>query len=204
MAIHPPQSSVPTSELFPEGFLALRTGLFEHLQAGRMTAAMFPIYVVLLHQANWQTGVWNGNAHRIYHALGGTQDLSSIRKNLAKLCRQLYVKSFHFQGNRGNYYVLINRYKPSFGELKGKVLNAEKSTSWKRPVYEYESEEEVSVLSQGSDEDVRRMSKGSQRPPYQDVQDFENMQEGEEVATSPTSDEDPSDRTLNFCKPERA
>lgn len=139
---------------------------------------MFSVYFVLLLQCDWGTGIWNGNAHRIHYALGGSMSLSDIRKNLAKLCRQLYVKSLHYQGRKGNYYVLINRYIPTVGEHEGKVLNATASTSWENPVYEDRSED----ASEGaSDERVKTlvtsMSSGSDSRPYQDVQDVQDFQE---------------------------
>jgi hypothetical protein len=176
-----PARKPSSSTLFPEGFIAIRRGLADHLISGKMSAYMFSVYFVLLLQCDWSTGIWNGNAHRIYYALGGSMSLSEIRKNLAKLCRQLYVKSLHYQGRKGNYYVLINRYIPTVGEHEGKALNAIDSTSWKNPIYEVRSDD---ASEDASDSRVKtlvtRVSAGSETRPYQDIQDVQDFQDSQD------------------------
>ncbi|HKV81004.1 MAG TPA: hypothetical protein VJP02_22840 [Candidatus Sulfotelmatobacter sp.] len=162
---------------YRDGFVAVSRNIVDDLQSGKMTAQMFPVYFTVLQQANWSTGVWNGNAHRIYHALCGTYDLSDIKKQMAKLRRAGVLKSFHKQGRKGNYNVLIHGFSVTVGELRGRVLNALASTSWQHPVYESGTDMEQIGNCEAPDSLLTRSSSGTESRPYQEVQDSQDSKD---------------------------
>jgi hypothetical protein len=63
-------------------------------------------------------------------------NLRDIQRAIQRLAKIGFIRAFQLRGQRGNYRVLINKYEPEFGALRGKRLNAVASTSWQAPVYE--------------------------------------------------------------------
>jgi hypothetical protein len=119
-----------------KGFIKIRRGLEEHLIAGSLSLFDVGVFLVILLQANFETGIWRGSAARLRAAAPRGATLRDVQRSLERLRKIGFIKVFHVRGQRGNYSCLINRYQPEFGALRGKRLNADASTSWKSPVYE--------------------------------------------------------------------
>jgi len=119
-----------------EHFIRLRVGLLEHFEDGRVTPTMANCFTVVLGQADYATGFWKGSAAKIFAAWGGQLSLRTIQDALSALYGGGYLKSFHKHGQRGNYYVAINKYLVKMGSHKGYVLNASATTAPENPVYE--------------------------------------------------------------------
>ena len=82
-------SPAPDIQLYPDGFIAIKSGLFDHMEKGRMSASMLPVYCVLLKQCNWSTGIWNGNPPHLSRPWRN-DGLSEIRKQLETLLFNLH------------------------------------------------------------------------------------------------------------------
>ena len=174
-------NTTPETNLFSEGFLALRAGIFDHLNQSLFTPNEWMTYTVLLRQCDWRYGRWNGNAHRIRAAVGNVMTIRQIRQAMSRLVVKGYTRGFHKKGAKGNYFVLIHKYRVCVGELKGKVLNAIKSDSYIHPVYEDGCEREVIDTLHGSDLEVTLKCDGSQVVLYQDIQDVQASKNARKV-----------------------
>lgn len=92
-------------------FLLVRRGLFEHVKRGWMDEQMYLAFQIVLDQADWDTGVWDGSSRRLREAVPAWS-LSTCKRVLDRLCAGLYVHAEHnAQGVRGNYSVLVNKYE---------------------------------------------------------------------------------------------
>jgi hypothetical protein len=129
------------------GFIKIRRGLEEHLVSGQLGFFEVGVYLTILLQANYETGVWVGSAPR--------------------LCRIGFLKVMHVRGKKGNFPALINRYEPQFGALRGMRLNAEASTSWQQPVYESCAE---GALTPRSERAEAVAEDGTEPAPYPEVE----------------------------------
>lgn len=118
------------------GFVKIRAGLEDHLLAGRIGAFEVGVYLILHLQADFRTGIWTGSAPRIMGTAPRGASLRDIQRALKRLERIGFIRRFHRNGKRGNYRVLLHKYEPQFGALRGMRLNAEKSESWEAPIYE--------------------------------------------------------------------
>jgi hypothetical protein len=116
-------------------FVALRVGLFDHVEDGRMTPPMLSVFLVILRQADYETGMWRGCAKRLYQALGEQIELRVIKHALRRLFKDGYLKSFRKPGSRKNYLVAINKYAIRFGKWNGYRLNAAATHDPNAPVY---------------------------------------------------------------------
>jgi hypothetical protein len=134
------------------GFIKIRRGLLEHIADGRMSHQDAGIFLQLLLQVDYETGVWTGSAHRLTPTDLDRNSLQRVQRSLKRLATDEYLKVFRHDRGRGNYKVLINRYEPLFGESIGKRLNATLSTDWRAPVYE--GEWDVSRTRVGGESDV--------------------------------------------------
>ena len=119
-----------------KGFVQIRRGIEEHLLAGRLGLFEFGVYLIIHFQVDFETGVWTGSAPRILAAAPRSTSLRDVQRALARLEQLGFIRTFHQQGQRGNYRVLINKYEPQTGALKGQRLNAQGSLTWRSPVYE--------------------------------------------------------------------
>jgi hypothetical protein len=122
------------------GFAKIRAGLEEHLIAGHIGFFEAGIYTTIHLQANFRTGLWFGSAPRLLATAGRGASLRSVQHALERLIEIQFLRSFHIHGTRGNYPVLIHKYEPSCGALKGMRLNAIASDNWRRPIYEHVAE----------------------------------------------------------------
>jgi hypothetical protein len=191
-----PASNPPAAtSFFPDGFVGIRSGLFDRLSEGDMTSSMLGVYLILLKQADWKTGVWWGTAYDIKKALGNNEKLSLIRKSIRNLCNKRYVRSMYRQGERGAYPMLLHKYRPSVGDMKGKVLNAWASKSWKELHFDSECVANQCRTSAEPVPDVSRTS--AERVPniYLDVLDSQDLPDVQDVSKKsnhpPTAEEYP-------------
>lgn len=119
-----------------ENYVPIRPGILEHLLRGDISACEFGIYAIIHLQADFKTGIWRGSAARIANAAPRGTDLRRVQRALERLVDLGLLKPFRTPGRRGNYPVLINKYTVRSGALKGKRLNAERSSDWRKPIYE--------------------------------------------------------------------
>jgi len=130
-----------------EHFIRLRVGLLEHYEDGRMTPTMMNVHVIVLGQADYETGFWKGSAAKIFSAWGGQLSLRTIQRALEALYGGGYLKSFHKPGQRHNYPVAINKYLIKTGKHKGYWLNASATTVPQNAVYELAGDENTGDTS---------------------------------------------------------
>lgn len=103
---------------------------------GRLSAFDAGVYLIIHLQSDFRTGVWTGSAARLMGTAPRGTSLRDMQRALNRLAQIGFIRPLHRHGVRGNYRVLIHKYEPQFGALKGKRLNATKSESWQHPVYE--------------------------------------------------------------------
>lgn len=89
---------------------------------------------ILSHLANAGTGILWTNAAQLALRLNKTRKL--MQHFLCRLERKGYIKKFSKARSRERYPILIDKYRCTVMPQKGMVLNAEKSTDWRNPVYE--------------------------------------------------------------------
>jgi hypothetical protein len=114
-----------------------------------MSLCEFGIYAVIHIQADYRTGIWSGSAPRILATAPRGASLRQIQRALERFEELGYLKSFRVQGARGNTPYLIDKFTVRSGALKGQRLNAAKSESWQRPVYELVAEDDAVHVAQG-------------------------------------------------------
>ena len=125
------------------GFVKIRTGIEEHLVRGRLGFFELGVYTTLHLQADYRTGIWIGSAPRLLATAPRGTDLRAVQRAIQRLVDVEFIRTFHIPGARGNYHCLIHKYEPVFGALKGTRLNALRSISWQRPVYEPVAEDDA-------------------------------------------------------------
>jgi hypothetical protein len=124
------------------GFVQIRRGILEHLQEGRLTVRDYACYSVIILLADKATGLWWGCAQALAAQFGaGDISVHAARRSLHNLEETGYLKRFRTQGQRGNSPILVNKYPISFGELKGRFVNAERTVDYRRIVTELASED---------------------------------------------------------------
>jgi hypothetical protein len=119
-----------------KGFIQIRRGLEEHLVSGQIGVAEAGVYLVMHLQANFKTGIWVGSAPRLLATAPRGENLRDMQRAIERLAEIGFIRVFHEHGRRGNYHVLIHKYEPQCGALKGRRLNAAASSSWQQPTYE--------------------------------------------------------------------
>jgi hypothetical protein len=144
------------------GFVAIRRGIEEHLLSGNLGFFEMGVYLVIHLQASFRTGVWTGSAPRLAATAPRGANVRDVQRALQRLEEIGFIRSFHQQGARGNYRVLIDKYEPTTGALKGKRLNAAKSGTWQRPHYEPRA---VTASVNGGEDEA---DTGSEAAPYQE------------------------------------
>lgn len=116
------------------GYVAIRRGLLEHLESGRMSATDLGFHETLTLRADPGTGIIWTNAARLAMQMNCSR--TTVQKHLCRLERGGYIKRFPRQRSRLPYPILVNRYHCTLSPQRGLELNAEKTTDWKFPVYE--------------------------------------------------------------------
>ena len=90
----------------------------------------------MLLQVDFRTGFWTGSAPRLAATAPRGSSLRDIQRAMQRIEEIGFTRTFHQQGQRGNYRVLIHKYEPQSGALRGMRLNAVASKHWKQPVYD--------------------------------------------------------------------
>ena len=118
------------------GRFAVMRDLQDHLIAGRVSALDVGIYTIIHWQADFKSGVWWGSAPKVHATAPRGLSLRDVQRSIQTLTDVGFLKPFHKHGQRGNYPVLLNKYEPLSGALKGFRLNAASSDDWKQPKYD--------------------------------------------------------------------
>jgi hypothetical protein len=87
-------------------------------------------------QVDFETGIWIGSAPRLLATAPRGAKLRDVQRALQRLKKIGFIRTFNEHGKRGNHRVLVHKYEPQFGALRGQRLNVVASTSWQAPVYE--------------------------------------------------------------------
>jgi hypothetical protein len=128
-----------------EGFFKLRRGIEEHLFNGSLSFHDLGVYVTILLQANYYTGQWWGSTPRLTATAPRSANARAVQRSIERLQKLGFLKVFRkSHGTRGNYGVLINKFEPTIGALKGKWLNAALSGTYEKPAYGACAEESLS------------------------------------------------------------
>lgn len=134
------------------GFAKIRAGLEDHLIAGCIGFFEAGVYTTIHLQADFKSGLWIGSAPRLLATAGRGASLRAVQHALERLAEIQFLRAFHIPGTRGNYPVLIHKYEPSFGALKGMRLNAVASEDWRHPVYEPVAEGDTERVTEADTE----------------------------------------------------
>jgi hypothetical protein len=119
------------------GFVKLSRSLLDRLEMGELGWLSLAVLYVITLQANYLTGVWVGSSVKLAASVPkDCPDQRTLNRALQLLEKNRFIKRFITPGKRGNYPVLVNHYLIADGALKGKELNADKSTDWREPIYE--------------------------------------------------------------------
>ena len=124
------------------GFYRRRRGVLEHLQSGRITLFDAAVHDFLCLNAQSQVGngsaippgVWTGSATKIYLLTGRNESQRIIRRSLEKLARIGWIKTWHEQGRKGDYPILISRLVVRDASGNDFIVNSEETTDWRHPV----------------------------------------------------------------------
>jgi hypothetical protein len=138
----------------PGWYAILRSGILEHLLAGKLGYPEVGVYATIHLQADFSTGVWVGSAPRLFAAAPRGTSLRQIQRWMRTLVEIGFLRPFHEQGSRGNYPVLIDKYDVKVGALRGMRLNAWKSEFWKKPFYEPCADDDAEGVAEGAPSSV--------------------------------------------------
>jgi hypothetical protein len=124
---------------------AVMRDLHDHLRKGKLGPFELGVYQIIHWQADFKTGVWWGSAPAIHCVAPYGCSLRDVQRAIEKLTRIGFLVPFHKRGKRGNFPVLIHKYEPLSGALRGRRLNALKSADWRTPLYESCAETDTDV-----------------------------------------------------------
>lgn len=143
---------IPKSNGNAEGFIKIRRGLLKHLELGRLTAHDLGLYLAILLQANYRTGLWVGSAAKLFAIFPKENTLRRTQRSLERIEQIGFIKRFRVPGRKHNYPVLINKFECTKGVLTGYRLNAEVSTDYRHPVYDHVTE--LTLSCHGADAEL--------------------------------------------------
>lgn len=150
-----------------EGFAQIRNGLKEHIEAGKLCPTDLGVYTFLHLYCDYATGIYTGTALGIAYRFGDATQKNLIQHSLNRLRKSRFINYRIGNGKRGGYAILIDKYEPTFGALRGRRLNAWKYEDKVQPAYgplrgqsDGQSDSGVTVESQSSDSGV------TVEPPY--------------------------------------
>src|SRR5579885_3495750 len=136
------------------GFVKIRRGILDHLLSGIISIFEFGIYVILHLQADFRTGVVKTSAPRLRAAAPRGAKMRDIQRALQRLSHIGFIRIFRISGKRGNYHVLIHKFECTDAALRGKRLNAFKSSSWEELVFEACTDDGTDGADDGTDADT--------------------------------------------------
>jgi hypothetical protein len=128
-------------EMLISPHIRIREGLWEHIEMGRMTPHDMAVYLTLQRHAKWGTGVCFTNAAAIAYNWGcGELKVSTVQKCMRRMREEGFINYPEGGLGRGRPFpVLIDKYQPQVGILTGWQLNAQVTTDFNDPVYDYVS-----------------------------------------------------------------
>ena len=160
-------------------FIPIFIGLDEHLRLGKMSLADLGVYLLLHRWCEWRWGIYYGCAATIASLMGGRAEKAEVQRSLQSLRRFEFINYRLGTGLRGSYNILIHKYLPRVGELRGYRLNAFALHSLEQPVYERSNGEgTVDGLSLDGGQTVTRLSSNGERTedePLQEEQEFKSI-----------------------------
>jgi len=177
-------SSKTQSNEFPP-FTPVLRGLDDHLEAGRFTPTSHSVYVLLLGQCDYETGVYYGGAKSIWGLYGYVGILKPIQDALAHLKKNKFIQYRDGDGKKGNYKITVLNHIVRQGEQKGKRVNTSKTLRLQ--------ESSKGKTNGGRTVDERSANGGrmvdgrctdggrSVDERYQEVQEFKEVQEGKNL-----------------------
>jgi hypothetical protein len=166
-----------------DGFIKIRRGLEEHMLSGSIGFFEAGVYLTILIQADYRTGVWTGSAPRLAATAPRGASLRDVQRALERLAEIAFIKVFHTHGQRGNYRVLIHKYESQSPALMGKRLNAIKSTDWRNPIYEPCA---VPVAETGAEDDADTDAVPvAEAAPYQEEEEEQEREEKKKPKAAP-------------------
>jgi hypothetical protein len=184
-----------------EGFAQIRNGLKEHIEAGKLCPTDLGVYTFLHLYCDYATGIYKGTALGIAFRMGDASFKGTVNKSLARLKKIRFINYREGNGKRGGYRILLDKFEPTFGELRGRRLNAWKSDANGNPIYDAGTVEEQSRNGEGTVEERSRKSQGrvEERIPY-----LQTIQTGKQeyVHTSSDGPGDDDAATLPSLPPE--
>lgn len=117
-------------------FIPLPGDFYNHIESGEITLNQCAVYIIVLRQCDFETGMWHGTAYKIHAALGGQVHLRTVQDAIKALCEKGFLCSFHKPNERGNYPILIHNFPVRTGKHKGCRLDAKATTDPLAPVYQ--------------------------------------------------------------------
>lgn len=160
-------------------FIPIFTGLDEHLRLGKMSLTDLGVYLLLHRWCEWRWGIYFGCAATIASLMGGRAEKSEVQRSLQNLRRFQFVNYRLGTGFRGSYNILIHKYLPRVGELRGYRLNAFAINGLEQPLYECpNSQRTVDGLSTDGGRTVQRLRTNGERTedePLQEDQEFKSI-----------------------------
>jgi hypothetical protein len=142
-------------------WVAVRRGLLKHLEDERLTPMEYAIYTVILLGADKAIGTWRGSAQKLaqqYHFAENT-----AYSALQSLESKGYIKRFWKKGQKGNYWIVVNRYLITIGPYKKRFVDAAGTTDHQKPALIPDGNEEEGEhfdADEGREEDERAYVEG--------------------------------------------
>ena len=119
------------------GHVLLRRSILDDIERGYFTALMFSVYMVIVLQADPDSGVWIGSAEKISVSLPSDRhDSRSFRQALNLLEERGYLRRYRVKGRKGFYPILVSDYFCADTAPTGKLLNISKSIDCNNPCYD--------------------------------------------------------------------
>lgn len=186
------------------GFVKIRNGIDEHLRAGTISLFEAGVLLQMTRQADYTTGVWFGDAHRLYRDAPRENSVDDCRSALKHLAQIGWVRSWRRgRRNKTNTY-LINKFEATEGVAKGMWLNLDKTTDWKNPLFESIEDASqrrsvgVAVASQRRSNDV---AKAGTSQDQEKNSDQKQSKRAGSVSASPSDDNSIGDKeSISLCK----
>ena len=168
-----------------EGFSKIRNGLKEHIEAGKLCPADLGLYTFLHLYCDYSTGIYKGTALGIAFRMGDASYKGTVSKSLARLKKIKFINYRKGNGKRGGYRILLDKFEPTFGELRGRRLNAWKADANGNPIYDAGTVEEQSRYGEGTVEERSRKSQGRVE---ERIPDLQTIQTGKQEYVHTSSD----------------
>ena len=160
-------------------FIPIFIGLDEHLRLGKMSLTDLGVYLLLHRWCEWRWGIYYGCAATIASLMGGRAEKSEVQRSLQNLRRFEFINYRQGSGSRGSYNILIHKYLPRVGELRGYRLNAFAINCLDQPLYECpNSQRTEDGLSTDGGKTVQRLrtnGEPTEDEPLQEDQEYKSI-----------------------------